>query len=399
VTEVLDIVAAVARRRRGARRFAAGVLALALALAGALLLGACGGATATPAASPTPTPRATPSATARASATAAPTATPASAAPTPTPVPTPAPPASDLIAYVAVSNGALVPVDVTTGIADAPLLIDPDPTSIAITPDGRYAYVGDGDTGTVTPISLANGTVGTPNQVASAAGVTALALTPSGATLLAVVNPTGYDTGSVVPITLASGAVGAPIPVGADPVAIAVTPDGGTAYVVNAGDGTITPISLAGDTPGVPISVGVDPIGIAITPSGGTAYVLGGNGAGTLTPVTLAANPAQDVVGTAIAVPGGAPKAVANAPDGNSAFVLGGTGVARISLPAGTELFTTSNASYTAAAFSPDGTRALLGYTSGPSPSQGVMVMNVGTDLAGTPIALSGEPVSIAFRP
>jgi DNA-binding beta-propeller fold protein YncE len=391
VTEVIDTAVAVARRRRGDRRFATCVLAV----AGALLLGACGGAKATPAASPTP--RATASATARASATAAPIATPASA--TPTPVPTAAPPASDLIAYVAVSNGKLVPVDVTTGVAEAPLLIDPAPTSIAITPNGSYAYVGDGDTGTVTPINLATGAVGTPNQVASQAGVTALALTPSGAILLAVVEPTGYDTGSVVPITLASGAMGAPIPVGAAPVAIAVTPDGGTAYVVNAGDSTITPITLAGDTPGTPISVGVNPIGIAITPSGSTAYVLGGNGAGTLTPVTLAANPAQDVVGTAISVPGGAPKAVTIAPDGNSAYVLGGTGVGRISLPAGTALWTTFSASYTAAAFSPDGSRALLGYTSGTSPSQRVVVMNVGTDSGGTPISLTGEPVSIAFRP
>jgi DNA-binding beta-propeller fold protein YncE len=213
------------------------------------------------------------------------------------------------------------------------------------------------------------------------------------------VNPTGYDTGSVVPITLASGSVGAAIPVGADPVAIAVTTDGSTAYVVNDGDGTITPISLASDTAGDPISVGVDPIAIVISPNGSTAYVLGGNGIGTLTPITLAANPAQDVVGTAISAPGGGPKALAIAPDGTSAYVLGGTGAARISLPAGTALLTTFPASYTAAACSPDGTTALLGYTSGTSPIQGLVVMNVGTDAAGTPIALNGEPVSIAFRP
>jgi hypothetical protein len=328
-----------------------------------------------------------------------PTATPASAAPTPTPVPTPTPPASDLIAYVAVSDGELVPIDVTTGVAEAPLTVDPAPTSVAISPNGRYAYVADGDVATVTPVNLVTGTVGTPNQVATNAGITALAITPSGATLLAVANPTGYDAGSVVPITLASGTAGAPIPVGADPVAIAVTPNGSTAYVVNAGDGTITPISLASDTAGAPISVGVDPMAIAITPSGGTAYVLGGNGAGLLTPVTLAANPAQDAVGSAISVPGGAPSAIAIAPDGSSAYVLGATGVGRISLPAGTELWTTSNVSYTTAAFSPDGTRALLGYTSGTSPRQGVAVMNVSTDAAGTPISLSGEPVSIAFRP
>jgi DNA-binding beta-propeller fold protein YncE len=391
MAEVIDTLA---QRATGGRRHRRHLTA-ALAVTGALLLTACGGTRATPAASPTPSPRAT--ATATASATVTPTATPASAGPTP--LPTATPPASDLIAYVAVNDGKLVPIDVTTGVAEAPLTIDAALTSVAISPDGRYAYVADGDVATVTPVNLATGTVGAPNQVAANAGLTALAITPSGATLLAVVNPTGYDTGSVVPITLASGTVGSPIPVGADPVAIAVTPDGGTAYVVSAGDGTITPISLASDTVGAPISVGVDPMAIAITPSGATAYVLGGNGAGTLTPITLAANPAQDVVGSATSVPGGAPAALAIAPDGGSACVLGGTGVGRVSLPVGTDLWTTSNASYTTAAFSPDGTRALLGYTSGTSPRQGVVVLNVGTDAAGTPISLSGKPVSIAFRP
>jgi len=301
------------------------------------------------------------------------------------------------MAYVAMSDGELVPLDVTTGTAEAPMRIEPDPTSVAVSPDGRYAYVADGDAATVTAVNLETGTVGTPNQVANDATLTALAITPNGATLLAVANPTGYDTGSVIPITLASGSVGAPIPVGAYPVAIAVAPNGGTAYVVNAGDSTITPISLASDTAGAALSVGVDPMAITITSSGATAYVLGGTGAGTLTPITLAANPAQDVVGAAVSVPGGTPAALAIAPDGGSACVLGATGVGRVSLPAGTDLWTTSNASYTAAAFSTDGTRALLGYTSGSSPR--VVVLNAGTDAAGTPIALSGKPVSIAFRP
>jgi hypothetical protein len=393
MAEVIDTVPPRTPRGRRDRR----LLIAGLAVTGALLLSACGTARTTPATSPTPSPRATAAATA--SATVAPTATPASAAPTPTPAPTAAPPASDLMAYVAVSDGELVPVDVTTGVAEAPLTIDPAPTSLAITPDGRFAYLADGDVATVTPVNLVTGTVGSPNQVATNASVTALAITPSGATLLAVVNPTGYDTGSVVPITLASGTAGSPIPVGAYPVAIAVTPDGSTAYVVNAGDSTITPITLASDTVGTPISVGADPIAIAITPSGGTAYVLGGSSVGTLTAITLAANPAQDVVGSTISAPGGTPKAIAIAPGGTSAYVLGSTGAGQITLPQGTAMWTTFNAGYAAAAFSPDGSRALLGYTSGNSPSQGLLVLNVSTDAAGPPIALSGEPVSIAFRP
>jgi DNA-binding beta-propeller fold protein YncE len=390
MAEVTDSLARRAARGRCDRRH----LAAALAVTGALLLGACGGAGAASATSRTPSPRTAPTATVNATAT--PIATPASS--TPTPAPTPTPPASDLMAYVAVSGGELIPLDVTTGTAEAPMRIDPDPTSVTVTPDGHDAYVADGETATVTEVNLETGTVEAPNQVADDATLAALAITPNGATLLAVVDPTGYDTGSVIPITLASGAVGAPIPVGADPVAIAVAPNG-TAYVVNAGDSTITPISLASDTAGAPLSVGVNPMAIVITPSGGTAYVLGGSGAGTLTPVTLAANPAQDVVGSAISVPGGAPAALAMAPDGGSACVLGATGVGRVSLPAGTDLWTTSNASYTAAAFSLDGSRALLGYTSGTSPRQGVVMLSTGTDAAGTPISLSGKPTSIAFRP
>jgi DNA-binding beta-propeller fold protein YncE len=387
MAKVIDTLAQRATGGRRDRRH----LTAALAVTGALLLTACGGTRATPVASPTPSPRAT--ATAAASATVTPTATPASAAPTPTP------PASDLIAYVAVSDGELVPIDVTTGVAEAPLTVDPAPTSVAISPDGRYAYVADGDVATVTPVNLVTGTVGTPNQVATNAGITALAITPSGATLLAVANPTGYDAGSVVPITLASGTAGAPIPVGADPLAIAVTPDGSTAYVVNAGDGTITPISLASDTAAAPISVGVDPMAITITPSGGTAYVLGGNGVGLLTPVTLAANPAQDVVGNPIAVQTGAPTAIAIAPSGTTAYVTGASGADQIVLPGNAGLGSTSAGDYSTVAISPDGSTALLGYGNSSGTAWGVVPVRLATAGPGATIPLHAKPVSIAFRP
>ncbi len=371
--------------------------ALAVAsVAAALLIAACGGSHATPTAG-----RSSSTVRAMPSATAAPTATPGTATATATsaPSPTAPPPASDVLAYVAVSDGEVVPVDVTTATAEAPLQVDPDPTSIAISPDGHSAFVGDGDAATVTGINLVAGTVGSPDTLAGNAVITALAVTPNGATLLAVVNPTGYSTGSVIPITVTSGTAGTAIPVGADPVAIAVTPDGSTAYVVNAGDGTLTPISLATDSPGAPISVGVAPRAIAIAPGGGTAYVLGGNANASVTPVTLAADPAHDTAGAAISVPGGTPTAIALTPDGTSAFVVGSTGAAQIALPAGNALWTTSSAEYTAAASIPDGTRVLLGYTSGARPPQGLTVLSVSTDASGTPVALSGEPVSIAVRP
>ncbi len=44
--------------------------------------------------------------------------------------------------------------------------------------------------------------------------------------------------------------------------------------VVNAQSNTVTPIATATNTAGPPITVGTGPTAIAITPNGATAYVL-----------------------------------------------------------------------------------------------------------------------------
>jgi YVTN family beta-propeller protein len=58
----------------------------------------------------------------------------------------------------------------------------------------------------------------------------------------------------------------APIITGQDPAGIAITPDGKTAYVTNAGAGTVTPIQVATDTALAPIKVGRVPTAITIYP-------------------------------------------------------------------------------------------------------------------------------------
>jgi YVTN family beta-propeller protein len=60
----------------------------------------------------------------------------------------------------------------------------------------------------------------------------------------------------VTPITTATNTAGHPITTGSDPWAIAITPDGTTAYVDNAGSGTVTPITTATNTAGHPITTG-----------------------------------------------------------------------------------------------------------------------------------------------
>lgn len=84
----------------------------------------------------------------------------------------------------------------------------------------------------------------------------------------AYVTNSGSDT--VTPIDTATGKAGNAIKVGKGPAAIAITPNGKTAYVANYGrfgsGDTVTPIRVATNTAGQAIKVGSGPSDIAITP-------------------------------------------------------------------------------------------------------------------------------------
>ena len=85
-------------------------------------------------------------------------------------------------------------------------------------------------------------------------------------------------SGRVIPIRAAANQALPPVKLGRNRVlcAIAVTPDGKTAYVASHGPGfagTVTPIRTATNTALPPIKSGGNPFEIAITPDGKTAYV------------------------------------------------------------------------------------------------------------------------------
>ena len=103
---------------------------------------------------------------------------------------------------------------------------------------------------------------------------------------------------------------------GSIPDAIAITPDGSTALVVNSGDGTVTPIDIATQTAEPPITVGDNPEAIAITPDGSTAFAVN-EGSNSVTPIDIASLTA----GTPIAV-GSGPNAISVSPDGTAAYVV-----------------------------------------------------------------------------
>jgi len=108
----------------------------------------------------------------------------------------------------------------------------------------------------------------------------------------------------------------ATIGVGEDPMGIAITPDGKTAYVVNAGEGTVSVVDTATSTTVKTIKVGTRPFAIAITPDGRKAYVANFT-SGDVSVIDTATNTASQ---TPIDV-GNEPDAIAITPDGRTAYV------------------------------------------------------------------------------
>jgi DNA-binding beta-propeller fold protein YncE len=169
---------------------------------------------------------------------------------------------------------------------------------VAVSPDGKSAYVTDngsssvvlqynirpktGDLSPKTPASIAAGAGGDPNDVA---------VTPDGKSVY--VTNTGSGLGdsisqyNVDPLTgTLSPKVPATVATGTGPLGIAVTPDGRSVYVTNFGNpvgpppgNTVSQYNVDPLTgalsPKVPATVatGLRPQGIAVTPDGKNAYV------------------------------------------------------------------------------------------------------------------------------
>ena len=212
------------------------------------------------------------------------------------------------------------------------------PAGIAITPDGKYAYVPDTNTptnqgGIVSVISIATNTVtatitvgGNPNH--------GVAITPDGK----YVYVTNFD-GTVAVISTATNTVTANITIGTQsapsvvstgpktitieggstiPQAVAITPNGEYAYVAN-GDGTVSAINTTTNTVTATITLAGNPNALAVTPNGEYAYVCAMNSSGMVTVINTATNTV-----TATITGFGSPNGIAMTPDGRYAYVTDG---------------------------------------------------------------------------
>jgi YVTN family beta-propeller protein len=172
------------------------------------------------------------------------------------------------------------------------------------------AFVANSGSGTVTPVDLI--TLRKSRPIPVGRDPEAIALTPDGRTAYVV----NRGSGTVTPISTGTRRAGRPIRVGSSPRAIVITPDGRTAYVANAASGTVTPITLATGRAGPPVRVRGYPLALAVTPDGRTVYAVSWL-AGTVTPITVDTNRAGQPIRT-----GSYPVAITMAPGGRTAYVV-----------------------------------------------------------------------------
>jgi YVTN family beta-propeller protein len=163
--------------------------------------------------------------------------------------------------------GTVLVIDTATNTVVATVPVGSGPLGVAVTPDGKHAYVTNDNSNTVSVIDTVTNMVGTTVTVgASPVGV---AITPDGKQAY-VANDTPSlicsIPGTVSVIATATNTVVATVTVGVCPSGVAVTPDGKHAYVANSGDNTVSVIDTASNTVGTTVAAGYFPNGVGIVP-------------------------------------------------------------------------------------------------------------------------------------
>jgi DNA-binding beta-propeller fold protein YncE len=250
-----------------------------------------------------------------------------------------------------------------------------------------------------TPIDLGTDQAG-PAVATGGAGGFGVAVSPDGRTAYVVNAFESGATGQITPIDLTTDP---PTPLATINIPsspgnfIAISPDGRLAYMTDPSDGKVFPIDLA-TTPATvesAIVVGGNPEGIAFAPDGATAYVaMNANTSGTaeLIPITVATNTA----GMPITGLGSHPFSLAVAPDGSHLYVGDSSNgdVYPVALPSGAVGSALSvGGSVRGITVLPDGSTAYAADGSSVTP------ISLADDSVGTAVPVSGGAWAIAAAP
>jgi hypothetical protein len=158
-----------------------------------------------------------------------------------------------------------------------------EPDAVAVAPGGTggagIALVANLDSDSVTPVDLGTWRAGPALPVGTQPVAVAVSVAATGAATAFVAD---FGSNEVTPIDISKMQTAPPIPVGPGPQSIAVA--SGQVVVGNFGNRTLTPIAASTLRPGAAVALPVNPTAMAANASGTTLYVCGG---ASVVPVTV----------------------------------------------------------------------------------------------------------------
>ncbi|WP_440945625.1 PKD domain-containing protein [Methanosarcina sp. T3] len=227
-----------------------------------------------------------------------------------------------------------------------------------------------------------------------ALGIAALAflmlVSIAGASSFAYITNEGSNSISV--IDTATNKVTATIPVGANPVGVAINPNGTKVYVANDHSNDVSVIDTATNAVTVTVPAGRSPQGVAVSPDGKKVYVtnLASN---TISVIDTATNTVVSTVKT-----GGSPTGVVVSPDGKKIYVTnnGDKTVSIIDTATKAVISTvTVGKGPGEIAVTPDGAKVYVANSDGGS----ISVIDTATNSVTDTVKVEGAPFGIAVTP
>jgi DNA-binding beta-propeller fold protein YncE len=253
-------------------------------------------------------------------------------------------------------------------------------------------------TGAVRPISLGPPTAGMPIPIPvpgfpynEELTPTAIAITPDGST--AYVASAAVNPSVVTPVDLNTGTAERPIAVPTEPSAVAITPNGKTLYVASSGPSgeLVTPVNIATGVAGPQLSVRGDVGPIAVSPSGRTVWVASWDSRWVyLTPISTKTK----TIGARFEVGSGHPLAMSITPNGRLLYMTSYGEVIHVKLFRHTHGRVLIGGTPTSIAINPSGTQVDV-----VDQDSTVVPITVATNTAGAPIQVASGVFGLAWGP
>jgi YVTN family beta-propeller protein len=168
-----------------------------------------------------------------------------------------------------------------------------------------------------TTVSAVDSATGSVKSIPGFSGPASIAITPDGKRAYI-----GQATSNIAVLDTATNSIIKSIPVGGAPCDMAISPDGSRLYVMGTSPLAMAVIDTATNTALAPVIVGTGAHSVGILPDNTKAYVGRGSGPGSITVFKL---PEQSMAGDIVLGPFTAPRDVTIAPDGLHAYTANTT--------------------------------------------------------------------------